>query len=139
MGRNIMGQNCNGNSVINHYTDGLLNIDLETQMVELDGKILDLSATEYGLLACLVRNMGRTVTEAQIQREIWGCQYGNLSAMLTIYICNLRKKLEDSQHEHQYIQAMWGHGYCFIPVTEIEIQAGIEESGLIPRPMSAHA
>ena len=115
-----MGRNCiqNASSDINHYTDGSLNIDLETQVVELEGEVLDLSATEYRLLACLVRNMGRTMTDDQIQHEVWGCQYGNLSAMLTLNICYLRKKLEDSQYDHQYIHAEWGHGYRFMPVNE---------------------
>ena len=109
----------NGNSDISHYTDKLLNIDLETQAVELDGRALDLSATEYSLLACLVRNMGRTVTHGQLLREVWGCEYGNLSTSLTLYICYLRKKLEASQHDHKYIHTQWGRGYCFVPLNEI--------------------
>ena len=101
-----------------HYTDRLLNINLETQAVELEGRILDLSATEYSLLACLVRNMGRTVTHSQLLREVWGSEYGDISA-LTLYIYYLRKKLEDSQHNHQYIHTQWGRGYCFMPLDEI--------------------
>jgi len=102
-----------------HYADKLLNINMETQMVELEGKPLDLSATEYSLLTCLVRNKGRTVTHSQLLREVWGCEYGNLSTTLTLYICYLRKKLEDSQHGHQYIHTQWGRGYCFMPINEI--------------------
>ena len=108
----------NGTSNINHYTDGFLHIDLETQLVELEGRVLDLSATEYGLLAYLVRNMGKKVSDAQIQREVWDCQYENLSAMLTLYISYLRKKLEDAQHDHQYIHAIWGHEYGFMPMNK---------------------
>lgn len=109
----------NGSSDISHYTDKLLNINLETQVVELEGKPVDLSATEYGLLACLVRNMGRTVTHSQLLREVWGSEYGDLASTLTLYICYLRKKLEDSQHNHQYIHTQWGRGYCFVPINEI--------------------
>jgi len=112
-------KNHNGSSDINHYTDKVLSIDLETQAVELDGNVLDLSATEYSLLACLVRNMGRTVTHGQLLREVWGCEYGNLSTTLTLYICYLRKKLEVSQHDHKYIHTQWGRGYCFVPLNEI--------------------
>ncbi len=108
-----------GRSEVSHYTDKLLNIDLQTQAVELAGKALDLSVTEYSLLACLVRNMGRTVTHGQLLREVWGCEYGNLSSTLTLYICYLRKKLEDSQHAHQYIHTRWGRGYSFVPLNEI--------------------
>lgn len=112
-------KNHNGTSDFKHYTDKVLNINLETQAVELDGKTVDLSVTEFSLLACLVRNMGRTVTHNQLLREVWGCEYGNMSSTLTLYIHYLRKKLENSQHNHEYIHTQWGRGYCFVPVNEI--------------------
>ncbi len=107
----------NGSS-ISHYTDRLLKINLETQVVELKGKVLDLSATEYSLLACLVRNMGTTLTHGQLIREVWGSEYGDISSTLSLYIHYLRKKLEDPQHKHQYIHTQWGRGYCFMPLNE---------------------
>lgn len=112
-------KNHNGSSGICHYADQVLHINLETQSVELDGKTLDLSVTEYSLLACLVRNIGRTVTHSQLLREVWGCEYGNMSTTLTLYIHYLRKKLENSKHNHQYIHTQWGRGYCFVPINEI--------------------
>jgi DNA-binding response OmpR family regulator len=108
----------NGSSGISCYSDRVLSIDLETQVTMLDGKALDLSATEYSLLACLVRNMGRTVTHGQLLREVWGSDYGNLSTTLTLYICYLRKKLGASHRNHQYIHTQWGRGYCFVPLSE---------------------
>jgi len=104
---------------INQYTDGSLRIDLERQTVELDGDVLDLSATEYSLLACLVRNMGRTVTHRQLLREVWGSDYGKISTSLTLYVYYLRKKLGLSQQGHQYIRTRWGRGYSFVPENEI--------------------
>jgi DNA-binding response OmpR family regulator len=112
-------KNHHGNSEIRHYTDQVLNINLETQAVELEGKALNLSATEFSLLACLVRNMGRTVTHNQLLREVWGCEYGNMSTTLTLYIHYLRKKLENSTHDHEYIHTQWGRGYCFVPINQI--------------------
>jgi DNA-binding response OmpR family regulator len=111
--------NGNKNSRINHYTDAVLNINLETQVVELEGKGLDLSATEYNLLACLVRNMGRTVTHSQLLQEVWGSEYGDFYTTLAPYICYLRKKLQDTRHNHQYIHTQWGRGYSFVPTIQI--------------------
>jgi two-component system KDP operon response regulator KdpE len=105
-------------SEFSHYTDKLLNINLETQVVELKGRTLDLSTTEYSLLACLVRNMGRTVTHSQLLREVWGSEYGDVASTLTLYIYYLRKKIEDSQHTHQYIHTQWGRGYYFMPLNK---------------------
>lgn len=112
-------RNHSANSDISHYTDRLLNIDLETQTVELEGKTLDLSMAEYRLLACLVRNIGMTVTHAQLFHEVWGCEYGNMSPSLTLHIHNLRKKLKNSRHSHDYLHTQWGRGYCFVPLNEI--------------------
>lgn len=116
--RRKKSQKGSGKFDISHYADTVLNINLETQAVELCGTALDLSTTEYNLLACLVRNMGRTVSHAQLLREVWGCEYGNLSTTLTLYICHLRKKLNHDKHGHQYIHTQWGRGYCFVPVNE---------------------
>jgi DNA-binding response OmpR family regulator len=112
-------KNHNGNSEISHYADQILHINLETQAVELEGKALNLSVTEYSLLACLVRNMGRTVTHGQLLREVWGCEYGNMSTTLTLYVHYLRKKLENSKQNHEYIHTQWGRGYCFVPINRI--------------------
>lgn len=102
-------------SNITKYKDDVLMIDLEIKLVEMDGKLLKLSSTEYDLLACLVRNMGKIVSHNQLMQEVWGSSYGNTESNLTIYIYYLRKKLEDSKHGHQYIHTQWGRGYMFLP------------------------
>ena len=112
----------NGNSEINQYTDKSLMINLETQVVKLDGNVINLSATEFSLLACLVRNMGKTMTHNQILREVWGHDYGNLSSKLTLYIFYLRKKLKNSRLSHDYIHTQWGRGYRFVPINEFQNQ-----------------
>lgn len=111
-----------GNSAINQYTDKSLMIDLETQVVKLNGAVINLSATEFSLLACLVRNMGKTMTHNQILREVWGHDYGNLSSKLTLYIFYLRKKLKNPRLSHDYIHTQWGRGYRFVPVNEFQNQ-----------------
>ena len=111
-------KNHNRSSEINHYIDKVLTIDLETQTVDLDGKTLNLSNTEFSLLACLVRNMGMTVSHRQLLREVWGCEGRNLSRTLPLYIHNLRKKLKISQLSHEYLHTQWGRGYCFVPQNE---------------------
>lgn len=106
-------------SDVSHYSDRFLNINLETQVVELEGKVLDLSATEFSLLACLVRNMGKMVTHNQLIRDVWGSEYGDMTSTLSLYVHYLRKKIEDRRHTHQYIHTQWGRGYCFMPLNEI--------------------
>lgn len=108
-----------GGSDISHYADNVLNINLETEIVEVRGERIELSSTEYSLLACLVRNVGKTTTHTQLLHEVWGGECGNLSSKLSLYIFYLRQKLNDSKHDHQYIRTQWGRGYSFVPVNEI--------------------
>jgi DNA-binding response OmpR family regulator len=84
--RRKMNRSGSTSSGVGHYTDRLLNINLETQVVELEGRALDLSATEYSLLACLVRNMGKMVTHNQLIRDVWGSEYGDMTSTLSLYI-----------------------------------------------------
>ena len=111
-------KNLSAYSEIKHYTDPALKIDLDAQVVELDGQVVDLSTTEYSLLACLVRNSGRTVSHSELLHEVWGDEYAHMSATLTLYIHYLRKKLESPLSHHSYIRTRWGRGYCFVPGTE---------------------
>ena len=105
----------NDGSEITRYSDDLLTIDLEAQLVEMAGKPVELSSIEYNLLACLVRNAGNVVLHRQLLQEVWGSRYGNPISTLTLYIHYLRRKLEDSQHGHQYIHTQSGRGYWFLP------------------------
>jgi DNA-binding response OmpR family regulator len=100
---------------VSRYTDEVLDVDLETRSVRLNGNDLELSSLEYDVLACLIRNLGKTVPHQQILQEVWGKSYGDLSSTVTLYMYYLRKKLEDDDHGHQYLRTQWGRGYIFMP------------------------
>jgi len=107
-------------SSVSRYKDDLLEIDLETRKVELNGKAISLSLIEYNLLACLVRNLGNVVSHRHILQQVWGNLFGDLSSTVTLQIFYLRKKLEDGKHGHRYIQTQWGRGYLFLPKGEVD-------------------
>jgi DNA-binding response OmpR family regulator len=104
-------------SCIKAYSDPILNIDLISRTVKLLGKIVQLSPREYDVLACLVREQGKVVSHREIVREVWGELYSTAPAISSLYVCYLRKKLEDGQHDHQYIHTLWSRGYWFEPLT----------------------
>lgn len=111
--RNEYGNESASNVI--RYKDDTLEIDLNAHTVALRGKAVDLSNIEYNLLACLVRNQGKTVPHQQILQEVWGNFFGDLSSTVTLYIFYLRKKLQDGKCGHQYIRTQWGRGYMFLP------------------------
>jgi DNA-binding response OmpR family regulator len=111
-------ENHSHSNEIRQYKDRILNIDLETQTVELEGEMINLSATEFTLLSCLVRHVGVIVTHRQLLREVWGSDDGTMSPTLSLYIHNLRKKMKHSELSHEYLHTHWGRGYCFVPLNE---------------------
>jgi DNA-binding response OmpR family regulator len=99
------------------YSDGNLEINLNAQTVKVQGKLLELSPREFGLLACLVREQGKVISKRELLREAWGEPYANGSSLVTLYIYYLRKKLEDGEYGYHYIHTLWGRGYWFAPRT----------------------
>ena len=95
------------------YEDSILEIDLSSQAVKLRGEVVELTAREYTLLACLVREQGRIVSRRALAKELWGDPASSSMANSSLYVHYLRKKLQDGEYGHQYIHTLWGRGYWF--------------------------
>lgn len=103
---------------IHSYADTILTIDLSSQIVKINGDIIELTPREYNLLAYLVREQGKIVSKRELSREVWGDHTSSGSMNTSLYIFYLRKKIQDGMHGHQYIQTLWGRGYWFEPRKE---------------------
>lgn len=78
--------------------DGLV-VDLVARTVQRDGADVKLTATEWALLALLIKHAGRILTHRQILREVWGPKAEEHREYLRVYFTHLRKKIErDSAH-----------------------------------------
>ena len=73
---------------------GELTVDLEKRGVEMAGDRVQLTPTEFELLALFARNEGKLLTHPTILREVWGPRYGDESHYLHVYVSQLRRKLE---------------------------------------------
>jgi two-component system KDP operon response regulator KdpE len=93
------------------YDDGQLLIDLERRHVEVRGKLVQLTPTEFRLLAILLHNVGRVVSHEELIREVWGTEGGATIASLKVYVHYLRHKIEDHPRKPHYLLAEWGIGY----------------------------
>jgi two-component system OmpR family response regulator len=58
------------------------------------GTELELSPTEFRLLAFLMRHPGRVLTRAQLLEHVWGWDYGGQSQIVETYVSYLRRKLD---------------------------------------------
>jgi len=93
------------------YDDGRLLIDLEKRRVEVNGQAVQLTATEYRLLAILLNNVGRVVSHEELISQVWGAEKSSGLTSLKLYVHYLRRKIEDHPKKPYYLLAEWGIGY----------------------------
>jgi len=91
-----------------HYAD--LELDTATRQARRGGRVIDLSTTEYELLALFLRNPRIVLTRALLMDRIWGLDFTGGPNVLEVYIGHLRAKLE-AQGETRLIQTIRGAGY----------------------------
>ena len=91
-------------------TNGQIEIDLEEETVSLRDQIIDLSPTEYQLLAVLAKKPGRIVSREELLAKIWGL-FGGDTRTVDVHVSRLRHKLDDGGRPKPLIQAFRGRGY----------------------------
>ena len=96
------------------YDDGHLRVDLAQHQVSLGGEAVALSRKEFALLATLVRQPGRLITQAQLLREMWGPTHQEDAHYLRILVGKLRHKLGDDAAAPRYIATEPGVGLRFL-------------------------
>lgn len=90
---------------------GVVTIHVEDQKVDVAGREINLTPTEYRLLLCLVQHQGDVVPHNTLLQEVWGEAYVNQVGYLRLYIRYLRRKIEPNPHEPHIIQTVHGVGY----------------------------
>ncbi|NNG25379.1 two-component system response regulator KdpE [Telluria aromaticivorans] len=96
---------------------GDVTVDLKDRRVLKGGKGVHLTPTEYRLLAVMVANAGRVVTNPQLLRSVWGPSHIEDGHYLRIYMGHLRHKLEDDPAQPQYLLTETGVGYRLLTGT----------------------
>jgi len=71
-----------------------LELDEDHWMVRRAGTQVELSPTEFRLLAYLMRNQGLMLTRRQLLENVWGWEYAGQSQVLETYVSYLRRKLD---------------------------------------------
>ena len=92
---------------------GSCSIDFASRIVKNRDEIVKLTATEYNLLALLIKNDGRVLTHQYILKEIWGQSYSEQTQYLRVFVAQLRKKIEEDANNPKFIITESGVGYRF--------------------------
>jgi two-component system, OmpR family, KDP operon response regulator KdpE len=93
------------------FTNGSLIVDLSKREVQVDGKLVSLTPTEYDLLKTFIKYAGKVLTHTQLLRLIWGTAYESETHMLQVNISNLRRKIEPDPVRPSFIITEPGVGY----------------------------
>ncbi len=89
---------------------GPITIDRSALRVSLDGKDLNLTATEYKLLLTLLERRGRVQTRPQLLEMVWEAQPDIQTRTVDMHVQRLRAKLGD---HGDLIETARGFGYRF--------------------------
>ena len=97
-----------------------LTIDVEKRKVTFKGKVIDLTAKEFDLLTLFASHPGRCYSRQQLLDLIWGYQFNGYDHTVNSHINRLRGKIEDDPSKPKYIQTVWGVGYKFADLEELD-------------------
>ena len=89
---------------------GDLRLDTTTHRVTRGARAIELTAKEYAVLECLLREPGRLLTRQVIAEHVWSYDSDHESNVIDVYIRNLRRKIDDGQAV-KLIHTVRGAGY----------------------------
>jgi two-component system, OmpR family, alkaline phosphatase synthesis response regulator PhoP len=93
---------------------GALTIDLTKHSARLKDRVLELTPTEFDLLAVLMQNPGRAFTRLQLLDRVQGEAFDGYERTIDAHIKNLRQKIEPDAKNPRYILTVFGVGYKFL-------------------------
>jgi two-component system KDP operon response regulator KdpE len=91
---------------------GDLTVDMAGHTVTKGDARLEITPTEFSLLALFMKNVGRVLTHRYIMTEIWG-EHMNDTQSLRVFVAQLRKKIEENPAKPALLQTESGIGYRF--------------------------
>lgn len=90
---------------------GGLELDTQAKEVRIDGQCIRLTATEYGIMEFLMKNMGRVFSIEQIFENVWNEPSFSVEGTVSVHIRRIREKIEINPKDPKYLKVVWGIGY----------------------------
>lgn len=109
--RSVSGPGAEQGSPPETVRHGGLEIDIEGRLALLDGVELDLTRTEFDLLATLLSGPRRVWPRETLLRTVWGTDWVSDGHLVEVHMANLRRKLGDDPRSGRYIRTVRGVGY----------------------------
>ncbi len=99
--------------VLNRVSFGDVDIDVDGRTVRRGGHPVEITATEFDVLMCLVAERGKALSREEIFRRVWGPNHHGTPRTVDNFIQQLRSKLEADPQEPAFIVTVRGVGYRF--------------------------
>jgi two-component system KDP operon response regulator KdpE len=93
------------------YDVGSLRVDQGRREAFLGGERLNLTETEFRLLAALARRAGEAISRQTLAEEVWGPNRMGMANALRRYVWLLRRKIEEDPRRPQRLVTVRGYGY----------------------------
>lgn len=92
---------------------GDVEVDFARYEVQRGGKVLELTPTEFKLLAAFIRQRGRVLTRGRLLDLAWGHEVFVTDRVVDNQIVSLRRKIEPKPSKPRYLLNVRGVGYRF--------------------------
>jgi DNA-binding response OmpR family regulator len=90
---------------------GDLVLDVPRMRTEVGGRPVELTSTEFSILATMARQPGRVFTRSQLLDAVRGIAFESYERAIDTHIKNLRRKVEPEPREPRYLLTVYGVGY----------------------------
>ena len=88
-------------------------LNVPSMQVTVSGRAVELTQTEFQLLATMARQPGRVFSRAQLLNAVHGVAFESYERAIDAHVKNLRRKIEPDPHNPRYLQTVFGVGYRF--------------------------
>jgi DNA-binding response OmpR family regulator len=88
-------------------------LDLPRMQVTVGKRAVELTQTEFQLLATMARQPGRVFSRAQLLSSVRGVAFESYERAIDAHIKNIRRKIEPDPHNPRYLLTVFGVGYRF--------------------------
>jgi len=101
-----------GNGGPDIFEIGELRVDFDQRLAYKADRPVDLTPTEYAILALLARTPGEVVPARTILDKVWGPAYRDEVHLLRVNVARLRRKIEDVASQPRYVLTHARAGYA---------------------------
>jgi DNA-binding response OmpR family regulator len=92
---------------------GDIELDQDSFTVRVCGERVDLTRSEFDILAMLMASPGRAYSRLDLLERVQGSSYDGYERTIDVHIRNLRSKIEADSRQPRYIETVYGIGYRF--------------------------